>query len=1068
MLLAYLTNKRKMDMKKILTTSLTLLFVLILSNLYSQVLDINKLHGLKPRAIGPAGMSGRVTAIDVVRNNPAIIYVGTASGGLWKTTSGGIDWTPIFDTMAVISIGAVKVDPNIPDIVWVGTGEGNPRNSQNSGNGIYKSIDGGKTFQHLGLNDSRNIHRIIIDPRNSDVVYVGVQGSAWGDSKERGVYKTTDGGISWNKILYVNERTGIADLVMDPSNPNKLIAAMWEFRREPHFFKSGGAGSGLYITHDGGKNWKKITHNDGLPKGELGRIGLAISKSNPNIVYALVEAKINALYKSTNGGLTWFKVSDKNIGDRPFYYSEIYVDPTNENRIYNIFTYVTVSEDGGKTFQRLINKIHPDHHAFYIHPDNPNFLIDGNDGGLAISYDKGVTWRFIENLPVAQFYHINVDNDLPYNIYGGLQDNGSWKGPSRVLNYLGISNFDWQEVGFGDGFDVSPDPKDSRFGYAMSQGGNLFRYDSKTGLQVSIRPIHPEGIHLRFNWNAAFAQDPFDKSTIYYGSQFLHRSTDKGNSWEIISPDLTTNDTTKQKQLESGGLTPDVTSAENHCTIVSIAPSPIKKGLIWVGTDDGNLQLTTDSGKSWKNLVKNIKGVPAGTWIPQIFASPHNPGEAFVVFDNHRRNDWTPYLFHTTDFGKTWNNLVENKNIPSFCLSVVQDPVEPKLLFLGTETGLYVSIDYGKNWTKWKNDFPSVPTTDLIIHPRENDLVIGTFGRSVYIIDNISPLREVARSNGKNLESKLLLFPIPNTYLFEINSPKGMRFPGHAEFYGENLPFGAMITFVYNSESKEEEKDSSENANDQAPQNENSNKVKVEIFDSDLNKIRTLNVKAKNGLNRIYWNLSRKGVRIPSWEEQVTSKDEPEGPQVKPGKYLVKISYANYQDSTWVTVLQDPRLEISLDEIEIREQEIEKVQNLMELASRTISQLKKAYRNIDLILDKIKTDENFSDLRKTLNEEKNNIKQLAEEFYFINPKGIKSDPSKIVSRIYRVQNYLISNPGRPNQMYYLSFKQAKESLEKVIDKVNLYFEKDWKKLIEIINSSKLTIIEEIPPIKNKP
>lgn len=1057
-----------MNMKKVLRTCLTLLFVLILSNLYSQVLDINKLHGLKPRAIGPAGMSGRVTAIDVVRNNPDIIYVGTASGGLWKTTSGGIDWTPIFDTMAVISIGAVKVDPNIPDIVWVGTGEGNPRNSQNSGNGIYKSIDDGKTFQHLGLNDSRNIHRIIIDPRNSDVVYVGVQGSAWGDSKERGVYKTTDGGISWNKILYVNERTGIADLVMDPSNPNKLIAAMWEFRREPHFFKSGGAGSGLYITHDGGKNWKKITHNDGLPKGELGRIGLAISKSNPNIVYALVEAKINALYKSTNGGLTWFKVSDKNIGNRPFYYSEIYVDPTNENRIYNIFTYVTVSEDGGKTFRRLINKIHPDHHAFYIHPDNPNFLIDGNDGGLAISYDKGKTWRFVENLPVAQFYHINVDNDLPYNIYGGLQDNGSWKGPSRVLNYLGISNFDWQEVGFGDGFDVSPDPEDSRFGYAMSQGGNLFRYDSKTGLQVSIRPVHPEGIHLRFNWNAAFAQDPFDKSTIYYGSQFLHRSTDKGNSWEIISPDLTTNDTTKQKQLESGGLTPDVTSAENYCTIVSIAPSPIKKGLIWVGTDDGNLQLTTDYGKTWKNLVKNIKGVPAGTWISQIFSSPHNPGEAFVVFDNHRRNDWTPYLFHTTNFGKTWNNLVENKNIPSFCLSVVQDPVEPKLLFLGTETGLYVSIDYGKNWTKWKNDFPSVPTTDLIIHPRENDLVIGTFGRSVYIIDNISSLREVANSDGKNLESKLLLFPIPNTYLFEINSPKGMRFPGHAEFYGKNLPFGAMITFVYNSESKEEEKDSSENANDQVLQNENSNKVKVEIFDSDLNKIRTLNVKAKNGLNRIYWDLSRKGVRIPLWEEQVTSKDEPEGPRVKPGKYLVKISYANHQDSTWVTVLQDPRLEISLDEIEIREQEIEKLQNLMDLASRTISQLKKAYRNIDLILEKIKTDENFSELRKTFNQEKNNIKQLAEEFYFINPKGIKYDPSKIVSKIYRVQNYLISNPGRPNQMYYLSYKQAKESLEKVIDKVNLYFEKDWKKLIEIVNSSKLTIIEEIPPIKNKP
>lgn len=441
-----------------------LYFIVIATyNLFAQPLNVEKLHGLKARSIGPAGMSGRVTAIDVVQKNPSIIYVGTASGGLWKTTSGGIDWKPIFDTMKVASIGAIAIDQNIPDVIWVGTGEGNPRNSQTSGNGIYKSLDGGKTWIHLGLENSRNIHRIIIDPRNSDVVYAGVQGSAFGDSDERGVFKTTDGGKTWQKILYVNERTGIADLVMDPSNPNKLFAAMWEFRREPWFFTSGGKGSGLYVTFDGGKTWTKKTDKDGLPSGELGRIGIAIARSNPEIVYALIEAKVNALYKSTDGGFNWFKVSDKNIGDRPFYYAEIYVDPKNENRIYNIYTQVSVSEDGGKTFNILISKIHPDHHAFYIHPENPNFLIDGNDGGLAISYDRGKTWRFVENLPVAQFYHINVDNDFPYNVYGGLQDNGSWKGPSRVFNYLGISNFDWQEVGFGDGFDVLPDPDDSRF-----------------------------------------------------------------------------------------------------------------------------------------------------------------------------------------------------------------------------------------------------------------------------------------------------------------------------------------------------------------------------------------------------------------------------------------------------------------------------------------------------------------------------------------------------------------------------------------------------------------------------
>ncbi len=1046
------------------------LTLISLSTIFTQQLDINKLHGLKARAIGPAGMSGRVTAIDVVQKNPSIIYVGTASGGLWKTTSGGISWTPIFDTLKAASIGAIAIDQNIPDIIWVGTGEGNPRNSQNSGNGVYKSLDGGKTWIYLGLENSRNIHRIIIDPRNSDVVFVGVQGSAFGDSEERGVFKTTDGGKSWQKILYINERTGIADLVMDPTNPNKLFAAMWEFRREPWFFNSGGKGSGLYVTFDGGSSWKKLSEKDGLPAGELGRIGIAIARSNPEIVYALIETKINALYKSTDGGFKWFKVNDKNIGDRPFYYAEIYVDPKNENRLYNIYTQVSVSEDGGKTFNILISKIHPDHHAFYIHPENPNFLIDGNDGGLAISYDRGKTWRFVENLPVAQFYHINVDNDFPYNIYGGLQDNGSWRGPSRVFNFMGISNFDWQEVGFGDGFDVMPDPDDNRFGYAMSQGGNLFRYDSKTGIQKSIKPLHPDGIELRFNWNAALAQDPFDNSTIYYGSQFLHKSTNKGDSWEIISPDLTTNDTTKQKQRQSGGLTPDVTSAENFCTIVAIAPSPVKQGVIWVGTDDGNLQLTTDGGKTWKNVGENIKGVPKGTWIPQIHPSRFNEAEAFVVFDNHRRNDWTPYLYFTSNFGKNWIRLADEKKIYGYCLSVVQDFVEPNLIFLGTEFGLYVSTDFGKNWSKWKKDFPTVSTTDLIIHPRENDLVIGTFGRSIYIIDNIGPLREIAKEGNKFFEKQLKIFNIPDAYLIEYSSPKGMRFPGHAEFYGENLPSGAMITFQVKIDTSFKSDNDKTDKQDFNPDQSKSDKVKIEIFDEKGNLIRTLNVNAQDGINRTYWTLDRKGIRIPRWEEtRTTDEYEPSGAEVLPGKYLIKISYKNFSDSTFVNVLPDPRVKISLEDLKLREEALIKLYQKMEVMSKAVTNLKNAERNINLMLEKIS--DNKSDkieaLKKKLKSQKDSIRTFAEKFFFIDAKGIQSDPDKLTSKLYRAQNYLLSSYDKPSQMFELSFKDFSASLDKVVDEINQYFQTSWVDLIKDVNEAELNLIDKIGLIEKK-
>ncbi|MEL6274743.1 MAG: hypothetical protein AAFU03_06565, partial [Bacteroidota bacterium] len=573
---------------------------------------------LKPRNIGPAGMSGRITAIDVNPYNKDIIFAGSASGGLWRSKNGGIDWQPVFDDQPTSSIGAVAIADANPSIVWAGTGEGNPRNSANYGAGIFRSLDGGNTWKFMGLKKTRAIHRILIHPTNPDIVYVGAFGSMWGPNQARGVYKTIDGGENWKKVLFVDDASGIAEIVMDPINPNKLIAATWTNDRDPWFFNSGGPGSGIWVTHDGGETWERRTSEDGLPKGDLGRIGLAIAASKPNVVYALVEAKENGLYKSIDGGKTFKLVSKKDIGNRPFYYAEIYVDPQNENRIFNIYTYVARSEDGGKSFKVIAdygNDVHPDHHAFWIDPDDPNFIIDGNDGGLNISRDGGDTWRFARNLPVGQFYHVNHDMDIPYNVGGGMQDNGSWVGPSYAWKAGGITEADWQEVRFGDGFDIMFKPDNNRYVYAASQGGSIGYTDRETGASQFIKPVHPDGEFLRYNWNAAMAQSPFDVCTIYYGSQYVHKSTDCGQNWEIISPDLTTNDTAKLKQHISGGLTIDATQAENHCTILAIAPDPKDPMTIWASTDDGQLHLTRDGGKNWENQSLRLTGLAENSWL---------------------------------------------------------------------------------------------------------------------------------------------------------------------------------------------------------------------------------------------------------------------------------------------------------------------------------------------------------------------------------------------------------------------------------------------------------------------
>lgn len=1058
---------------------LILSLVLLTSILQAQQIDIQKLKGMSPRAVGPAGMSGRITAIDVVNEKPNIIYIGAASGGVWKSESEGIDWKPIFDKENLQAIGAITIQQSNPDVIWVGTGEGNPRNSLNGGFGIYKSLDGGKNWKLMGLEKTRNIHRIIIDRDNPNIIYVAAIGSPWGEHPERGIFKSINGGESWKKILYVNNKTGAADLVVDSSNPNKLIAAMWEHRRKPYTFNSGGEGSGLYISFDGGENWEKKTEKDGLPKGNLGRIGLAISQSNPKVIYALIEAKKNALYKSVDGGFKWGKINDKSsgrgssgIGNRPFYYSDIFVDPQNENRIYTVFTYVNYSIDGGKSFQQLMpaygsnSGVHPDHHAWWIHPNNPNFMIDGNDGGLNITKDKGKTWRFVENLPVGQFYHINVDNDFPYHLYGGMQDNGTWIGPAYVLKAQGIRNAYWQELMFGDGFDVIPDPKNSRYGYAMSQQGFVGRYDRETGLSKTIRPTHPNpDVKLRFNWNSAIAMDPFNNETIYFGSQFVHKSTSMGSEWDIISPDLTTNDSKKQKQYESGGLTMDATGAENYCTILAISPSTLEKNVIWVGTDDGKIQITKDGGNNWTNITPKNKNYPKDGWITQIKPSTFKKGEAYVVVNNYRNFDFKPYLFRTRNYGKSWESLLDNKpDTFGYTLSFVQDPVEKKLVFLGTENGLYFSIDEGKNWTKWTENYPSVPTMDMVIHPTEHDLDIATFGRSFYVFDDIRPLRELAKNGSEILNDTIKIFNPPTTYITQTQQASGTRFGGNAIFNGKNRKRGAMISYVINKPKKSDKPKSEESkSKDKSKINDS---LVLNIYNTKNELIRTLKRKApkENGLNRMYWSLGEKGVKRPS-RKKSKSKNEPRGVTVLPGKYKLVIQYNNQKDSTDITVKYDPRIVITDEVLKSKYNLQKQIEAKVDLTYRSVKQLneskkvaenyKKQAKEIDKELHKDFIKKSDSIIKK--------IDGLIDNMLGKEDKrqGITAtkNPTNI-SYLNTANYYVRSLQEKPGKTEMQLVKNANDKIDVVIDDINKFFKTDWLAYRKLVENLKLSSFKD--------
>jgi len=884
--------------------------------------DEDPFRDMRARSIGPAGMSGRVAAVDVVLRDRNVVYVGGATGGVFRSGDGGLSWDPVFDAEPVLGVGAISVFQANPDIVWVGTGEGNPRNSAGVGQGVFKSIDGGRTWSSMGLERSERIARVLTHPTDPDVVYVGAMGPAWSDGEERGVFRTRDGGRTWERVLWQNPRTGVADLVMDPSNPDHLLAAMWEFRREPWFFTSGGAGSGLFETRDGGDTWRRLGPADGLPPGELGRIGLAFAPSDPNVVYALVEATKSALLRSDDGGRTFRTVSNRDgIAPRPFYYADIRVDPKNENRVYSLHSAIQVSEDQGRTWRTVVSSgiIHGDVHELWIDPDDPRRMIIGEDGGIAFTYDRGDHWRFVENLTLAQFYHVTVDQDVPFNVYGGLQDNGSWYGPSTVWENKGILNAYWHRVGGGDGFSVMNDPSSPHHGYSMSQQGSLVRFDKVTGLQSDIQPVHPDGIPLRFNWNAGLALDPHDSTTIYLGSQFLHRSRDHGRSWEIVSPDLTTNDPAKQRQMESGGLTIDATGAENHTTIVAIAPSPLEQGVIWVGTDDGNVQLTRDDGTTWTNVRPNIRGVPDATWVPDIEPSKHDAGTAYAVFDDHRRGNWETYVFRTRDYGAHWERLA-GEGVRGFAHTLAEDPVEPGLLFLGTEFGLYFSTDAGTNWRQWTSGVPAVPIRDAVVHPRDGDLVLATHGRGTLIVDDVRPLREVAAGRaGPGVA--LAMSPAPPAVAADLGEAIGYRSTGHAMQQGENRPYGALLSFWSDA----------------------AGGARVEVRDEADALVYSVAVAAHRGVNRVDWNLRPGG--------DADEEAFPRMVEVMPGRYGVSVSMGDARSAASLEVRGDPRRPVAAADLRARDGALREVVRLNDLVAEGRTRLRRALEGVTATLE---------------------------------------------------------------------------------------------------------------------
>ncbi len=863
------------------------------------------LENMKFRNLGPAVGGGRVTAVVGIPGKPNVYYAGAAAGGVWVTQDGGVSWKPIFEKESTASIGAIALAPSNPNLIWVGTGEKNPRNDVVTGKGVFFSSDAGATWKFMGLRDAGQISNIVIDPHDPNTVFVGVLGHVWGPNADRGVFRTTDGGKSWQKVLFVDQDTGVSSLIMDPGNPIVLFAALWRVRRYPWNLDSGGTSGGIFRSTDGGNTWKKL--KEGLPEEATGRIGLGAAPSNPHHIYALVENKKGVLYDSMDLGDHWKMVSNNHqLAARGFYFSELMVAPNDENRVYFLSFNIMLSEDGGKTAHPTSRGVHVDHHAMWIDPLDPNRIINGNDGGVYVSSDGARTWRYLDNLPIEQFYMVADDDSAPYNLCGGLQDNNGWCGPSNSLSRGGITGFDWYTVVGGDGEYVVPaHGKDGRMIYADSQDGFIQRMNPENGRSSSLRPylfgvqsMKPADLKYRFNWTSPIAVSPTDPSEVYLGGNVLFRSTDQGRHWTPISPDLTRND--KSKQVSSGGpVFLDLSGAETFGAILSISISPVDPKTIWVGTDDGVVEVTRDGGEHWSNVTAAMSGLPEWGRIQQLEASPHDANTAFVAVDFHEVENNKPYAFKTHDGGKTWTAIAQGLPMDDPARVIREDPNRRGLLVAGTDTGLFYSADEGAHWTALKSNFPTVPIYDIKFVKKTHDLVVATHGRGLFVLDNITPLEE---TGGEFAKSDFHLFPVAPAINWHAWNKHGFASGGYS---APNPPTGAAITYDLPAEIKV----TPEMHKKQGP-------VKITIADSTGQVIRTMYGPAKFGINRAVWNLHYDGPHklnfLPPREgpEEEFFFDPNTGPTALPGTYKVSVTVKGKTETQTVEVQDDPRFNL--------------------------------------------------------------------------------------------------------------------------------------------------------------
>jgi len=1001
--------------------------------------DGGTISGLGARNIGSATMSGRVAALDAVveKDGKTLLYVGAASGGVWKSSDGGTTFKPVFDKESVQSIGTIAIDRANTNTVWVGSGEPWTRNSVSVGNGIYKTTDGGETWSNVGLPNSERVAKIIIDPKASDTVYACVPGKLWSDSADRGLYKTSDGGKSWSLVLKGNNlSTGCSMISMDPKDPNVLFAGLWDFRRKGWTFRSGGdgpnapSGSGLFRSADGGKTWTELTDaaNKGFPKKPYGRVAVTIAPSDPKIVYAFVESTESALFRSDDGGKTWDK-RDKSqfMVWRPFYFANLIVDPTNPDRVFKPDLGLIMSNDGGKSFAGVGGGTHGDHHIVWIDPTNPQHVFSGDDGGLWQSFDGGNKWWKQNNLPVSQFYHVSVDSADPFQVYGGLQDNSSWVGQSEYPG--GIENSQWENMYGGDGFWMFADPTDQDYLYAEYQGGNIGRVNRHTHQIRGIQPTANLHEKLRWNWNTPIALSPNDKATIYIGSQFLFRSRDHGQSWDRISPDLTTNEPLKQKQEESGGVTVDNSSAEMHTTIYSISESPKQAGLIWVGTDDGNVQLTRDAGKGWENVTKNV-GVPANSWVSWVQASGFDAGTAYAAFDRHTFGDTAPYIYKTTDYGKTWHALVSPKadmGLRGYVHVIKEDTQKPGLLYAGTEFGLWISNDGGARWAQFKGgDFPAVAVRDLAFQDRDASLVLATHGRGMWVIDDLTPLRAL---DAKTLDSEATFLPVKSIQQ-RINAFGGWA-NGDAVFSGTNPKAGADIAYYQKARHL-------------------FGKLKIDVLDPKGNVIDTLPASVRRGINHVYWGMRVKPPRVPPAAQVAFNSTQ--GPRVPPGTYTVRMTKGKETFTTKIDVGLDRRATFSAADRQAQYDAALRVRDLFGEMSDLVAKINAVRAQIGADLPKLEGNDAARKQLVAVNERADAIRK---KIVATKEGGAITGEERLREHTDNLYGAIMSYDGKPADYQLTRIDTLKHELDEVAADFGKFQQADLPKANDALKGAKL-------------